>query len=278
MFDLNGNVIGINTALISPTGGNVGIGFAIPAEQARPIVDALRRGQSVERGYLGVSVQPLDEGVAEALGLAKNQGELVRSVTEGGPAERAGIRQGDVIIRINNRPVTPEDSLSYIVAGLAPGSRIPIELTREGQRRTVNVVVARRPSEEEVARLSGAEQDEEVREPTESEQSTSQRSARESLGVTVQTLTPQIARTLRLNDANIKGVVIAAVNPSSDAAAKGLQAGDIILSINQRATATPEEAAAAVQAARAAGRTTVLLLVRRGNAPPIYRGIELSGR
>ena len=279
MFDLAGNVIGINTALISPTGGNVGIGFAIPAEQARPVIEALRRGQSVQRGYLGVSVQPLAEAEADALGLPKNQGELIRSVTPGGAADRAGIKSGDVVVRIAGRAVTPEDSLSYIVANQTPGSRIPIELIREGQRRTVNVVVARRPSEEEIARISGGEQQEdEVREPAESEQTTGQRSARESLGVTVQTLTPQIARTLRLDDGNLKGVVVSAVNPSSDAAAKGLQPGDIILSINQRPTRTPEEAAAAVQAARAAGRNSVLLLIRRGNTPPIYRGIELSGR
>ncbi|HEV2080770.1 MAG TPA: trypsin-like peptidase domain-containing protein, partial [Allosphingosinicella sp.] len=278
MFDINGNVIGINTALISPTGGNVGIGFAIPAEQARPIVESLRRGQRVQRGYLGVSLQGLDEGVAEALGLPKNRGELIRSVTPGGPADRAGIQQGDVVVTVANRPVTPEETLAYIVSNLPVGSRVPIELIRNGQRRTVTASIAERPTEEEVARLSGVEREEAVTAPAEADQTTSQRAARESLGLTVQTLTPEIARTLRLRDTNVRGVVVASVNPSSDAAAKGLQTGDIILSINQRATSTPEEAAAAVQAARAAGRKSVLLLVRRGNAPPIYLGVELTGR
>ncbi|MDQ3140342.1 MAG: Do family serine endopeptidase [Pseudomonadota bacterium] len=278
LFDLAGNVVGINTALISPTGGNVGVGFAIPAEQARPVIDALRRGQRVQRGYIGVSLQPLDDGVAEALGIEKNRGELIRAVTDGGPAARAGIQQGDVVITVNGRPVTPDESLSYIVASLPIGSRVPIELIRGGQRRTVTLAVAARPTEEELARISGVEEEQEVTEPAESEQSTSQRSARESLGVTVQTLTPQIARTLRLTDANVQGVVVSAVNPSSDAATKGLQPGDIILSIDQRATRTPEEAATAVTTARTAGRNSVLLLVRRGNAPPIYRGVELSRR
>jgi serine protease Do len=278
MFDLNGNVIGINTALISPTGGNVGIGFAIPAEQAAPVVNALRRGQRVQRGYLGVSLQDLEDGVAEALGLPKNRGELIRSVTPGGAAERAGIRQGDVVVTVANRPVTPENTLAYIVSGLPVGSQVPIELIRNGQRMTVTATVAERPSDEELARVSGDEGEEEVTPPAESNQSTSQRSARESLGVTIQALTPQIARTLRLTDPNLRGVVIASLNPSSDAAAKGLQAGDVILSINQRATHTPEEAAAAVAAARAAGRKSVLLLVRRGNTPAFYAGIELSGR
>ena len=278
MFDINGNVIGINTALISPTGGNVGIGFAIPAEQARPIIDSLRRGQRVQRGYLGLGPQSLGDGVAEALGLPKGRGELVRSVTPGSAADRAGIQQGDVVITINNQAVTPENSLSYIVSNLPVGTRVPIEIIRNGQRRTVTAVIAARPTEEELARMSGAGADQQVTAPPEADQSTSQRSARESLGLTVQTLTPEIARTLRLTDTSQRGVVIASVNPSSDAAAKGLQTGDVILSINQRATRTPEEAAAAVQAARAAGRTSVLLLVRRGNAQPIYVAVELSGR
>ena len=278
MFDLNGNVIGINTALISPTGGNVGIGFAIPAEQARPVIDALRRGERPQRGYIGVSLQTLDDDIAASLGIPKNQGELIRAVTAGGPAARAGIQQGDVVVSVGGRPVTPDESLAYLVARQPIGARVPIELVRDGRRQTVNVTVGVRPTDEELARLNGTEVETPVTEPAESQQSSSQRSARESLGVTLQTLTPEIARTLRLSDPNARGVVIASVNPSSDAAAKGIQPGDIILSINQRATRNPEEAAAAVAAARAAGRSSVLVLIRRGNAPPAYYGIALAGR
>jgi serine protease Do len=277
MFDISGNVIGINTALISPTGGNVGIGFAIPAEQARPVIEALRRGQRVQRGYLGVGLQTLDDGIAESLGLPKNRGELIRSVTPGGAAERAGIQQGDVVVTVNNRPVTPDESLAYIVSSLPVGARVPIELIRGGQRRSVTVVVGERPTDEELARQNGIEPEQEVTDPPESEQSSSQRSARQSLGVTVQTLTPEIARSLRLTDVNLRGVVVAAVDPSSDAAAK-LRAGDIILSIQNRPTRTPEEAAAAVEAARAAGRGSVLVYVKRGANPPIYVGVEISKR
>jgi serine protease Do len=278
MFDLNGNVIGINTALISPTGGNVGIGFAIPAEQVRPVIDALRKGERPQRGYIGVSLQTLDEDIAASLGIPKNQGELIRSVTAGGPAARAGIQQGDVVVSVAGKPVTPDESLAYLVARQPIGSRVPIELVRDGRRQTVNVAVGERPTDEELARLNGVEDETPVTEPAESQQSTSQKSTRESLGLTVQTLTPEIARTLRLSDTAVKGVVIASVNPSSDAAAKGIQPGDIILSINQRATRTPEEAAAAVAAARSAGRNSVLLLIRRGNQAPTYFGIALAGR
>ena len=275
MFDLNGNVVGINTALISPTGGNVGIGFAIPADQAAPVVDALRKGKRPERGYIGVSLQPITEDIASGLNIPKNRGELIRGVTPGAGAARAGIQQGDVVITVNNTPVTPDASLAYLISNVAPGTRVPVELIRNGERRTVTVMVGERPTEEELAKLNGIEDEQAVTEPGETEQSTSQRSARESLGVTVQTLTPEIARSLRLNDVNLKGLVVAGVNSSSDAASK-LQQGDIILSINQRATRTPEEAATVVAAARAAGRSTVLLLVRRGNAPPAYMGIELT--
>jgi serine protease Do len=275
MFDLNGNVIGINTALISPTGGNVGIGFAIPAEQASPVIDALRRGQRPQRGYIGVSMQDLDESVAGALGVPKDQGTLIRSVTPGGSAARAGIQQGDVVVSVGGRPITPDESLAYLVAQQPIGARVPFELIRNGRRQTVTVTIVERPTDEELARLSGIEPPTEVRDQPTEQQSTSQRSARASLGVTVQALTPEMARTLRLTDAPAGGLVITSVDPNSDAGSKGVQTGDIILSVNQRVTRTPEEAAAAVEAARAAGRSSVLLLIRRGNTPAIYVGIEL---
>ena len=278
MFDLAGNVIGINTALISPTGGNVGIGFAIPAEQASPIIESLRRGQRVQRGYIGISIQQLDEDLAAAMGIPKDRGELIRGVTPGGPAARAGVQQGDVIVSVAGRAVTPEESLAYLISQQRVGARVPFEIVRNGRRQTVTVPISERPPEEELARLNGVEPETEIREQPQDQQSQSQRSARASLGVTVQTLTPEVARSLRLTDPNVRGVVVASVDPNSDAGAKGIQAGDIILSINQRVTATPEEAAAAVAAARAAGRDRVLLLVRRGNTPATYVGVALAGR
>ncbi len=281
MFDLQGNVIGINTALISPTGGNVGIGFAIPAEQALPIVQTLMRGERVRRGYMGVSLQSLTEGgVAQALGIERNRGELIRAVTPGGPAARAGIQQGDVVLTINNQPVTPEQTASYLISNLPVGTRVPIEILRGGQRRTVTVVLAERPSDEELARINGGEEGT----PSTSQgtgkeeaQSSGQRSTREGLGLTVQTLTPDVARQLRISDPNLRGIVVASVDQNSDAAVKNIQPGDIIVSIDQRPVRTPEEAAAAVAAARQARRGTVLLLVRRGNQPPVYIGVDLAG-
>src|SRR4051812_26229553 len=157
MFDLNGNVIGINSALISPTGASVGIGLAIPAEAAKPVIDALMRGQRPSRGYLGVSLQPVDEDLAPALGIPKDTGELVRSVVPGAPGARAGLVQGDVIVKVNGQPVTPDQTVSYLVANTPVGSRIPLEIVRAGRHATVYVAVTERPTEEQLAKLSGGD-------------------------------------------------------------------------------------------------------------------------
>jgi serine protease Do len=283
MFDINGNVIGINTALISPTGGNVGIGFAIPAEQIRPVVEALQRGERVRRGYIGVALQPVDESVAAALGIDRNRGELIRSVTPGGPAARAGIEQGDVVISVANQPVTPDQTLAYLVSRQAVGARIPIELIHQGQRRNVTIAVGERPTEEELARLNGVPDtdaadggdDAAGGKPTTPTESAGQRSTQQNLGLSVQTLTAALAGQLRITDATLHGIVVGSVDPNSDAGQKGIQPGDVILSINNRPTATPEAAAAVLDEARRAGRTTVLLQVKRGANPPAYVGVEL---
>jgi serine protease Do len=278
MFDINGNVIGINTALISPTGGNVGIGFAIPAEQIRPVVESLRRGERVRRGYIGVGLQDIDEGVAAALNIERNRGELIRAVTPGGPADRAGVRQGDVVVSVAGQPVTPDQTLAYLVSRQAIGTRIPLEILRDGRRSTVNVMIAERPSEEELARINNLEpntpETPDAGKPD--QQSSGQRSTQSGLGVQVQTLTPDLARRLQIADATLRGIVVTSVDQNSDAGQKGIQPGDVILSINQTPTPTPEAAATALDTARRAGRNTVLLLVRRGNNPPGYFGVELA--
>jgi serine protease Do len=276
MFDLNGNVIGINSAIFSPTGGNVGIGFAIPAELAKPIVDTLRGGAKVKRGYLGVGIRPLDSDSAEALGLAKNRGELVERVEPGQGAAKAGIQAGDVIVKVNGREVTPDETLSYTVARLPIGSRIPIELFRGGKRMMVTAVLAERPSEEQLAAIidgdsnvgSGMGDD---------DAKTSGAATREALGLAVQGLTPDIARSLNV-PAGTRGVVIGAVDPSSDAAGKGVQRGDVITSVNQAPVATAADLAGAVTAARTAGRGSVLVQIQRGTGRSVYMPLRLKAK
>ena len=258
LFDLDGNVIGINTAIFSPTGGNVGLGFSIPAELAYPVIQQLRANGTVKRGYLGIGIQPLSSDIAAGLGLPKDKGEIVSSVEPSGPAARAGIRQGDVVTRINNADVTYDNTLSYIVANTPVGTAVPIEVIRDGQRRTLTATVAQRPAESIVQARAGFTPDEET---AEADKVPGAEAAKASLGITLQPLTAQLRQQLRLPE-SVKGVVIAGISPGSDAASEGLQRGDVILQINQRPVMTPSEAAAAVDTAKKAGRDTVWHLLR----------------
>jgi len=273
LFDLNGNVIGINTAIFSPTGGNVGLGFAIPAELAKPVVDQLKASGTVKRGYLGVAIQRLSTDIADGLGLPKDKGEIVASVEPNGPAARAGIRQGDVILTVGGREVDYSNSLSYLVATTPIGVTVPIELMRDGKRLKLNAVIAQRPSENVVAQRAGLPGDDE--EPTTADsKAPGIEAARASLGITLQPLTTALRKQLRIDD-KVQGVVIAGINASSNAASMGLQRGDIILKIGQKPVTSPAEAAAAVELERKAGKDTVLMLVQRGTTPPRYIGIKL---
>ena len=131
---MKGNVIGINNAIFSPSGGSVGIGFAIPAETAAPIVEKLISGEAIERGYLGVRIKPVTEDFADALGIPSNHGEFVQAVEPGEPADKAGLKAGDVVLSVNGKDVTPDQTLSFLVANIEPGTRVPLELIRDGKR------------------------------------------------------------------------------------------------------------------------------------------------
>jgi len=275
MFDMNGQVIGINNAIFSPTGGSVGIGFAIPAEIAAPIVEKLRTGVKIERGYLGVRIQSLSDDLAASLGLPKNRGEFIQSVEPGQAAARAGIQPGDVIVKVDGKEVTPDQTLSFIVANTAPGKKIPIELLRDGRRLTVTATVGSRPSEEELAQQQfdpNAQQD-----PNSFDRGAAQQAGgviEKSLGLAVINLTPQIARQLGIGDGT-SGVVVTAVDDSSDAAAKGLQRGDVILAAGSGAVASRTDLENAVKGAKGAGREALLLRVQRRGQPALYVPVRL---
>ena len=270
LFDMNGNVIGINSQIYTPTGGNVGIGFAIPADQAKPIVDTLRGGAAIKRGYLGIQLQPMSPEIYESLGLPKDRGELVASVVAGEGAARAGIQQGDVITKVNNKDITPDQTLSFIVANLPIGSRIPIEVIRNGQRQTVTAILGERPSDEKLAAIAG-----DGANAVPQDDKTTQKATRDTLGFSVTPMTADIARALGL-PAPVKGVVITSIDQGSDAGQKGLQRGDIITAVNQRPVTTAAEIASGVAAAKVAGRPSVLLSVQRGNTPSRYVPVRLS--
>ncbi|MFZ5748358.1 MAG: DegQ family serine endoprotease [Pseudomonadota bacterium] len=257
MFDLRGNVIGINSQILSPTGGNVGIGFAIPAEEAKPVIDKLMKGESIKRGYLGVNMQDLTDDLAEAMGVPAGKGTIIARVEPGEAADKAGIKAGDVIVKVDGRDVTPDQTLSYLVANVTPGTRVPVEVVRDGKRLTLQVTVSTRPSEEQLAGLDSDESDDGVPNAGDSPEAATQ-----SLGAVVTNLTPQIARSIQVDPAT-KGIVIVDVDQSSDAAAKGLQRGDVITSINRQPIASVDQASKLIAGAKKAGK--VLLFVQRQN-------------
>lgn len=273
MFDMHGDVIGINSQILSPTGGNVGIGFAIPAEEAVPVIETLRRGESVKRGYLGISISQLSDDLADSLGLPKNRGEFVQSVEPGKNADRAGIKAGDVIVRINGQDVTPDNTLSYIVSGLSVGTTIPIDLIRNGKAMTVRAQVGERPPEQELANAFGQPKDDFS---DQDEQSTKQ-ATQQLLGLAVQPLTPIIARQVGV-PAETRGVVITAVDPSTDAGAKGLRRGDVITLANGQVVTSDTDLGRIAQAARDDKRNAVLLRVLRRGTPEGFIPIRLRDK
>jgi len=277
MFDMAGNVIGINNAIFSPTGGSVGIGFAIPAEIAAPIVDKLRKGQAIERGYLGIRIQPLSEDLAASLGLPKKHGEFVQSVEPGQGAAKAGLEAGDVVLKVDGKEVTPEQTLSFIVANTAPGKRIPVDLIRNGQRMTVQAVVGKRPSEEALAKAQTFDPDQQGDDdgmPGPGADKQAGTIVQQALGLAAIPLTPQIARQLGASEGT-RGVVITAVDDAADAGAKGLQRGDIVLSANYKLLATMADLESVVKQAKAENREAVLLRIQRRGLPASYIPIRL---
>lgn len=275
MFDMTGQVIGINNAIFSPTGGSVGIGFAIPADTAAPIVQKLIRGEKIERGYLGVSVQPIDEDLAASLGIPHNKGEFVPQVQPGGAAAKAGLQAGDVVLKVGGKEVTRDQTLSFLVANTPPGTSTPLEIIRNGKRMTLTAVVGQRPSEEELAQQTfdpDAEQgDDSFNRP---QQQQSEGVAEKSLGVSVIPITPQIARQLGSPEST-RGLVVTAVDPSSDAGQKGLRRGDIILEANYRGVTDVAGLDAAIKDARSSNRDALLLRVQRRGQPAAYVPVRL---
>ncbi len=243
LFNLRGEVVGINTAIIQ---GGQGIGFATPSQLVRPVFEQLKDKKKVTRGWLGVYIQRLTPEAAENLGLGDRRGALVSDVTSGGPAEKAGIRSGDVIMAFNGKEIKDEHELPSIVASTVPGKKVDVRLVREGKEITLAVVIAE--MEGEPGKPAGRSD------------------LSKDLGLTVQDITPEIAQHLDLQ--NAKGVVVTGVGEGSPAEDAGFQAGDIIRAIirkNQRnPIASTAEFAALV--AKYKADKTILFLVERGEA------------
>lgn len=271
LFNLDGKVIGINNRLISPVGANIGVGFAIPAEEAIPVIDSLRKGVRPERGYLGIGIQPVGADMADALGIDKNKGEFVTRIVKDEAADKAGLKEGDIVLKVNGRDVTPDDTLSYIVANIKPGTKIPLDILREGKPMRITATVGTRPTEEKLAQ-SNFDPDENKDFDQQGDDADT-KAIRDALGVSVIPLDPEIARQLGMGT-DIKGVVVD-IPGAGSAAQAGIRRGDVIVSVNYKAVTTTAQFAAAVSEAKKAGRSAVLLGVKRRGAPTQYATVRL---
>jgi serine protease Do len=241
-----GELVGINTAILAPgSGGNQGIGFAVPVNLARNVMDQIETHGSVERAYLGVTIQEVTPAIARAIGLNKPEGALVSQVSPNSPASRAGLESGDVILEMNGAPVNESNQLRMNVSLMNPGQTVHLKVFRNGQTREVTAQVGDLPGQK-VERAS--------RENSGSTQALE--------GVQVENLDPQTARQEGL-PANTRGVVVTQVDPASAAAAAGLQEGDVIQEVNHHAVATPEDLSSALHHAN--GGESLLLVNRNGN-------------
>jgi serine protease Do len=251
MFDMDGKVIGIATAIFSPSGGSVGLGFAMPSNLAQPVIAQLREFGRTRRGWLGVRIQTVTDEIAESLGLERARGALVAKVNEGQPAAVSGIEAGDVILEFAGKPVDDSRALQRIVAETPVGKTVKIKIWREEREITLEVVTGELEKFEEIVTAEN-----EKKPPAERS---------EMLGLTLSTVTPELREQYSL-DENITGVVITDVAAASDAAEKGLRPGDVIVEISQEEVATPADVEKRIAGARDAGRKSVLLLVeRQGN-------------
>jgi len=239
-FDMNGNVIGINTAIYSPSGGSVGIGFDIPAKTAKMVVAQLKDKGVVTRGWLGVRVQPVTKGIADSLGLKKTEGAMVDEPQDGSPAAAAGIKSGDIISALNNTPIKDSRDLAQKVATLAPGSSVKLDIVREGQSKTIPVTLGEVPNQQQA---------------NADDQQSQQENGTPHLGMT-------LAPADEVAGSGDKGVVVTGVDPEGPAAEHGLQSGDVILAVGDKTVSNPADVRKALSVAKGQGKHDVLVRVK----------------
>jgi len=239
-FDLAGNVVGMNTAIYTPNGGSIGIGFAIPAATVQKVIAQLEKGGEVVRGWLGVQIQPIGRDMADGLGLKEARGALVAEVQAGSPAAKIGLAAGDVVLAVNGRPVRDSRDLARTIAGYEPGTKVKVTYQRAGKEATVEV---------ELGRLAA-----EAKAGPQADQS----------GAAADTLVDLGLRLAPASEVGERGggVAVIDVDPRGLAAQRGIAVGDVLLEVQGRAVSTPADVTAGVRAARAEGRKAVLLRVK----------------
>jgi serine protease Do len=251
LFDIEGRVIGVNTAIFSPSGGNVGIGFAIPAETVERVVADLRENGRVERGWLGVQIQPVTEDLAAGLGLEQATGVLVADLVPGSPAAAADLKTGDVILRAAGQPLNSAKDLSKLVAATKSGTSMTLRVVRDGQERDLTLTIGRMPDEDQVAAAPSEDADEPIR---------------PRLGLYLAPLTPEL-RAERGLGADAAGVLVSQVEPDSPADRAGVEPGSLISMVGTESVSTPDQVVTAVRAAAEEKRESLILRVEKDGRP-----------
>ncbi|GEP08384.1 DegQ family serine endoprotease [Methylobacterium gnaphalii] len=263
LFNMNGEVIGINTAILSPSGGSVGIGFAVPSNTASPVLDQLREFGEVRRGWLGVRIQNVDEATAEALGLKGGpKGALIAGVDEKGPAKPAGLEVGDVITKFNGTVVKSSSELPRIVAQTPVGKTVEVVVVRKGQEVTKSVLLGRLEDGEK-AQLANVKQPE------------PESAVRQALGLNLSGLTDELRKKFSIKD-TVKGVVVTRVDPNSTAADKRISPGDVIVEVGQEPVSSPADVTKKVDALKKELRKSVLLLIASASGDVRFVAIGLD--
>ena len=247
LVNTSGELIGVNSQILSPSGGNIGIGFAIPSNMAKAVMDQLLKTGKVRRGMLGVTIQSVDADLASSLNLPAARGAIVSSVTAGGPADRAGIKRGDVIVAVNNQPVADNNMLRNQVASLGPNSHATVTVVRNGREQNVQVTLAELPD----------------RQRPDADESSSNGNGpgvnNSRFGLRLQPLTPETASRNGL-EADDQGLLVTQVDPSGSAASAGIRQGDLIQEVNRQPVRTFAEFSSAIQQS---GSRPALVLVKR---------------